>query len=102
MSSIHVKLPPNIGEQMAKGQRELAKFRDALGGSGFPASLEPPPATISTSSSTPIATVIPTQTTFFDQDIIGTGGEDLISRKISHPKQQRTWKEERTTETTLR
>ena len=88
---------------MAKGQRELAKFRDALGGLGFPASLEPPPATISTSSSTPIASIIPTQTTFFDQDIIGTGGgEDLISRKISHPKQQRTWKEERTTETTLR
>ena len=79
---------------MAKGQRELAKFRDALGGLGFPASLEPPPATISTSSSTPIATVIPTQTTFFDQDIIGTGGEDLISRKISHPKQQRTWEEQ--------
>ena len=97
-----MKLPPNIGEQMAKGQRELAKFRDALGGLGFPASLEPP-ATISTSSSAPVASKIPTQTTFFDQDIIGaSGGEDLISHKISHPKQPRTWKEEKTTETTLR
>ena len=96
-----MKLPPNIGEQMAKGQRELAKFRDALGGLGFPASLEPPASISTTSSSAPVS-IIPTQTTFFDQEDIIGGQDQGSERKISHPKQQRTWKDERTTETILR
>ena len=73
---IHIKLPDDIGEQMAKGQRERTRLRDAL--LGFPASLEP--TSISTST-------IP-ETTY--HDLI----DEAPEHKISHPKQQRTWEEQ--------
>ena len=71
-SDIHIKLPDNISEQMAKGQRERSRLRDAF--LGFPASLDP---TETTSESPPSYFSTETQT----------------EHKISHPKQPRTWEE---------
>lgn len=79
---IHIKLPDNISEQMAKGQRERSRLRDAF--LGFPA-LEPDPSMTSTSITEPSVPESP-------ENHQESSDED--SFKISHPKQPRTWVEE--------
>ena len=81
---IHIKLPENISEQMAKGQRERSRIRDL----GFPSSLDHLVSTASSAASASVTTV-PTVSTepssAFDPE---------EKHKISHPKQPRTWEDE--------
>ena len=67
---------------MAKNQRERSRMRDAF--LGFPSSLDPDP-TLDQSGSTPL-TPIGTEASF---DPVS----DQEQRRISHPKQPRTWED---------
>ena len=78
-------LPKGISEQMAKGQKDRSRTRDAL--LGFPV-FEP---TSEASANLEGHSFIPDEETTFHNII---DDSEPPEHKISHPKQQRTWEEE--------